>query len=413
MRPRTLILLILVLVTGAATVVLVLVNQGDGGGLLDNLLPGNEAVVETPPDSAEGDVEPVIVDPVPTPALRLESVVVAKIDLPIGERIREELIEIEQRPDDNIALQGAYTFAEAENVVGRIARVPISKGQAILRPMVDFNPTAVAPSGSDLALYVDPGMVAVSFPIDRFAGIAYALRPGDLVDALMTVRVVEVDPEFNTALPNATERVIETELIEGRAFLFPPSTQGRLEFVNEIQQVVEFVPSDVYIEGQDFEPGTPIPKRVTQLTIQQAEVLWVGTWRDPREFEKAAEAEQAALEVQAAAAGETATTEGGEAAAAEPTPESQRFETKPDVIILSMLSQDALALKWALERGIDIDLALRSQGDRTVFVTTGVTLPQIVDQGGLAIPEPTDFDLHPRVEDVVIPSLPANPPSQQ
>lgn len=413
MRPRTLILIILVLVVGAAAVVLVVINQGGSGGLLDNLLPGSNSVVDTSSDSAEGDAEPGIAVPLATPALRLESVVVAKIDLPIGERIRADLVQMEERPDDNIALQGAYTFADVETVIGRIARVPISKGQAILRPMVDFNPTTVAPSGSDLALYVDPGKVAVSFPIDKFAGIAYALRPGDLVDALMTVRVVEVDPEFNTALPNATERVIETELIAGRAFLFPPTTQGRLEFITEIQQVVEFVPSDIFIEGQDFEPGTPIPKRVTQLTIQQAEVLWVGTWRDPREFEKAAEAQQALLEAQGAEGAESAgAPEGGEGVVDEEATEGERFETKPDVIILSMLSQDALALKWALERGIDIDLALRSQGDRTVFVTTGVTLPQIVDQGGLALPEPTDFDLHPRIEDAEIPSLPPNPPPE-
>ena len=54
-------------------------------------------------------------------------------------------------------------------------------------------------------------------------------------------------------------------------------------------------------------------------------------------------------------------------------------------------------LKWAREQGVDIDLALRSPFDvsqNTNFVTTSVSLPQIIDQGGLAIPEPMNFDLY-------------------
>ena len=46
-------------------------------------------------------------------------------------------------------------------------------------------------------------------------------------------------------------------------------------------------------QGQDFGPGTPIPKRVTQLTIQQVEVLWVGTWKTQEEI-LAAEAQNTA-----------------------------------------------------------------------------------------------------------------------
>jgi hypothetical protein len=81
------------------------------------------------------------------------------------------------------------------------------------------------------------------------------------------------------------------------------------------------------------------------------------------------------------------------------------------MVILSMTSQDALALKWALERGVDIDLALRAQGDNTVFFTTSVSLPQIVNEGGLAVPPESDFDLHPRLEEIIIPVLPDEAPA--
>jgi hypothetical protein len=79
-------------------------------------------------------------------------------------------------------------------------------------------------------------------------------------------------------------------------------------------------------------------------------------------------------------------------------------------VILSLPAQEALALKWALERGVQIDLALRAQGDETVFETVSISLPQIVEQGDLRVPEPSDFDLHPRADQVPPPSVPAQPP---
>jgi hypothetical protein len=78
-----------------------------------------------------------------------------------------------------------------------------------------------------------------------------------------------------------------------------------------------------------------------------------------------------------------------------------------------MSSQDALALNWAMIRGVTINLALRSPGDQTAFVTTSVSLPQIIDQGGLAIPEQSNFDLHPSMEDVSLPALPPENPNEE
>ncbi|MCA9978727.1 MAG: hypothetical protein KC413_23370, partial [Anaerolineales bacterium] len=243
------------------------------------------------------------------------------------------------------------------------------------------------------------------------------------VDMLMTLRLIAIDPEFRTALPNFVQRVIDPELRENGQFLVEDITpQGRLEFIEEIGQVAEIIPSSIYIEGQDFEPGSPIPKRVTQLTIQQAEVLWVGTWKTPEEILAAEQenivqtapqdpnlipgSEETAVVVAEQEPKRCINTLTGELTACPVV----RRALKPDVVILGMSSQDALALKYAVERGVDIDLALRAQGDLSNFVTTSVSLPQIVEQGGLSVPAPADFDLHPRPEESVIPSLPAQPP---
>jgi len=405
MRPRTFILLILVLLAVAAVVVLVILNNA-GSGPLANLLPGGDdngtaATTEDGEDAADG----IAAQPVATPEPVLQPVVVAKARLPVGEQLTSELLEVEMRPSTNVAIQGGYTFSDTNQLVNQLTKVDIPRGQEILAPMLAVNVTDIASLGSDLSLYVDQGKVAVAVPMNRFTGAGFSMRPGDLVDVMMTLRIIEIDPTFGTSLPNNVERVIQSALLDGREFLFPPISDGRLEFIPEINQVAAIIPSTIFVEGQDFEAGSPIPKRVTQLTVQQAEVLWVGTWFDHQEADLILDEAVFAAEEEAAQQAEQA--ENGEASTIERIDEiPQRIDARPDVVILSMSTQDALALKWALEHGVEIDLSLRSPGDNTTFVTTSVSLPQIFAQGGLAIPEQADFDLHPRADEVVTPFLP-------
>ncbi|HEX6386893.1 MAG TPA: Flp pilus assembly protein CpaB [Anaerolineae bacterium] len=400
MRPRTFILLILVLLVAALAVILIVATQGGGGPIADVLPLGNGEEEETPAPVEEPGLPP----PTETPSIRLVPVVVARVDLPVGERLTSELLEVEMRPNTNVALQGGYTFSDPEEIIGRIVKVRIDEGQAILDPMLAANPTDIAALGSDLSLYVPNGEVAVAFPINQLSGAAFAMRPGDLVDVLMSLRIVEIDPEFRSILPNLTARVIESRLLGGQQFLFEEIAQGRLEFIPGVNQVAEIIPREEG-EGEEFiqELGRQIPQRVTQLTIQQAEVLWVGTWEDPAERARQQEATRAAEVATAQAAGQ-------EPPPAE-TPDPFARQGIPDVVVLSMSTQDALVLEWARLRGLNIDLALRAPGDNSVFVTTSVTLPQIIDQGALSIPDPSDIDLAPRADVVTPPALTPTPGS--
>ncbi|MCB8945549.1 MAG: hypothetical protein H6658_17505 [Ardenticatenaceae bacterium] len=434
MRPRTFILVILIVVVLAVLAVLYFISRSNGA-----LGGGDEQATETQEgevaDGEQGPVEPL---PTATPAVFLQNVIVAKYDLPVGTRLSEDLLEMEQRPNTNIALQGGYAFDNIEELVGQLIKVDIQKGDAVLRPMLAIEAADLASFGSDLSLYVDRGKVAVAFPLYPFVtpsllpieylnaslneggdvllqilqrvaqekGIAFSMRPGDHVDIMMTAQIVEIDPEFRTALPNVSERVIESELAEGFLFFFPETSQGRLQFIPEINQVVQIVPSFVSNASLDG----PIPKRVTQLAIQQAEVLWVGTWFNREELEKLVF--ETSLNSAAGQAsnqeGEEATDEGAEQQVFfdELPSAPSRLNLRPDVVILSMEPQDAIALKWAIERGIDIDLALRAQGDEQSFETASVSLFQIIEQGGVAVPPPVDFDLQPRPEGVTIPVIP-------
>ncbi len=391
MRTRTFVLLILVLVAAAGAVALYFLVG-----------PGSEQeTAETPaveaPEGADDTTaqEPGLPTPTATPVVQTVEVVVALVDLPVGQRLRPDLIETQIRPNTNVAVQAGVTFSDEELVIGKIVKTPISKGQEILAPMLALNPSDVASIGSDLSIYVNQGEVAVAFPIDRFNAAAYAMRSGDQVDAFMSMSVVNIDEEFQTQLPNVVARVNESALLEGQAFLFPEASSGRLELIPGINAVALISPG-----GEKDQ----IPRRVTQLTIQQMEVLWVGSWRDPnrsmqQEFNSNAIREQDLLGIQNR-------IENG----ALPPREDPRRESQPDTVIMSMSSQDALSLKWALENGLDIDLVLRGQGDNSVFVTTSVSLPQLFTQGLLTDPEDNDFSLQPRIEAVPTPGLPPAPP---
>ncbi|HRQ38532.1 MAG TPA: RcpC/CpaB family pilus assembly protein [Chloroflexota bacterium] len=381
MRPRTFILLLLVLVVFACAAILVVALVTDtGSALLGNILPGQA--------QQQPEVTVVQDTPVPTPTATpaLQPVVVAKVQLPVGEILSPEVLDIEFRPITNVALVGGYTFTSTEQVTGRILRTDVARGQEILQPMLALNPTDVAAFGSDLALYVPSNQVAVAFPIDQFSGAALAMRPGDRVDVIMTLRSVPVDPDFQSGLRNYLELVDVDALLEGDDFLFPKILYGRLEFIDAINQVGVIMPNEFKdpTVNPDWLPGNPVPKRVTQLTIQQANVLYVGQWVDPRRLEQEQEAARLAADATA-----QAVSAGGEPVAiVTPTPIPSRLEANPGMVILSMSVQDALVLKYARERNVDIDLVLRSPGDQTVFVTTSVSLLQMVDQGIIGLPEP-------------------------
>lgn len=390
MRARTFLLLFLVLLLIAVGIVayLVLAN-GDGFALLGG---GRE---DAPPPVAQEPGEPV---PTATPEFTFVDVVVTTLQLPAGTRIEPDFVQVVQRPDDNVAVRAGYVFGNPDDVIGRITRTRIDRGQEVLDSMLALSPADLVNMGSDLSLYVNQGNVAIAFPIDRYSGAAYAMRPGDLIDVLATVGVIDIDPEFRSALPNLQQLVNRTALSEGGSFLFPQGVGGRLEVVPGINLVGSISPRGS--EGWTGQPMLQIPRRVTQLTIQQAEVLWLGTWEAPGDL----------TPEEVAAEGE----EGQVAPAVRPTatPMFARQERFPDVVILSMSLQDALTLKWAMDRGVRMDLALRAQGDTGDHTTVSISLPQLVEQGGLTIPAPIEFDLVPRAGQVPPPDLPDELPGQ-
>jgi pilus assembly protein CpaB len=234
-------------------------------------------------------------------------------------------------------------------------------------------------------------------PINRLTGIAYAVRDGDMVDVLVTMMLVDVDPDFQSILPNfstviaasggteefpapgLTGSVQSVESDEGGgAFL------GKVEEEEETGQLFHMVPQ----EDQR-------PRVVTQRLVENARVLHVGTF---------------ALDDDAA--GVTAAPEAG--VGAPPPPEGQQaavVETQPpDIITLIVTPQDALALNWAMKTGTPLSLTLRAPNDTEATETTSMTLQYLIESYDVTIPTKLPYAQQPALEDLISPRLPNDQP---
>jgi pilus assembly protein CpaB len=202
-----------------------------------------------------------------------------------------------------------------------LAAGPIPQGTVIQRDML-ISPVEAMKEG-ELGKLVEPGQVAVAFPIDELSSVSYGIQPGDHVDVLMTLFFVELDQETQVKEP-----------------LCPPLctvTEGE-------------------VQGQT---GAQSPRLTSQLTLQDVEVLGVGRW---------IQEEPTPEEQQQAQSGEPVPVE------------------LPEYVTLMVTPQDALVLKLAREHGASIDLAIRAQDDAQQFTTQQVTLDYLLARFAISLP---------------------------
>ena len=107
-------------------------------------------------------------------------VVVAAIDIAEGTALTSATMVVAQWPEVTVP---AGVFGRPDSLLGRVARVPIFKGE----PMV---PGRLAPSGTTAGLEVKitPGKRAMAVRIDDVAGLSGLIQPNSRVDVLVTLR---------------------------------------------------------------------------------------------------------------------------------------------------------------------------------------------------------------------------------
>jgi hypothetical protein len=215
--------------------------------------------------------------------------------------------------------------------------------------------------GSDIAAQLPAGTRAISVPIDPLGSAGYGIQPGDRVDVIFSFTVVDVDEEFQTALPNWVYQVQmgapdaeggrttasvtpQDEAIYGRIDTIPPG------------ELANVVPSELQR-----------PRLVTQRVIACAPVIYVGT---------------APLD------GEILGRQDGES-------ESTAQRPAPDLVTLAVSPQEANVIRWAVTAQVNIGLSICSVQEGPEAETSSVTLQYVFETYNVPNPPRLPYSLEP------------------
>jgi Flp pilus assembly protein CpaB len=307
------------------------------------------------PENGEGDGEEA-----PAMGDMREIVVAAQDKIPRGHRITEEekAVQLALWPEEAIPDDALF---ELESAYGRIARVDIPKNMPVTKDLLTDDAGDLAATGSEAALLIPSGKVGYAIAVAGNASVAWAIQPGDHVDVLISLLFVDLDEEFQTGMPNLGIAMS----IEGGL----SGTVGRLEVLPD-GTLIMVVPSEL----------NQRPRLVTQLTVQNVQVLRIGSWEKEEEVE-APPADDAAADEEEAP----------------PATPSQLTKW----VTLAVTPQEAAVLKYAEEIGASIDFVLRSVDDHAAsvkFGITAVTLDYIVAEYGIEAPPKLPYGVTPPVQ---------------
>jgi Flp pilus assembly protein CpaB len=322
----------------------------------------------------------------PTP-MEMVNVIVITQRVPRGNALDETVVGMIPIPRE-LLIQGYFT--DVAEVVGRRARVDLEPNMIVTSGMIVDSAQMISDTGSDAAIFIPRGMVAVSIPIDRESSVSYAPKAGDHVNVIASMKFVDLDTEYQTILPNlsgiiygpgtAGEGGLEILAARSETGVGGGGAQGRTELDPLLEQSLYIIPSE-----------RQRPRTVSQNLLQDAVVLGVG------EFPLREEPEV------------TPTPEG-------PPPEGQPTPTPlpppqpPVVITLIVTPQDAVTLNYMMVSGARLTLALRGTGDDTRVETEAATLDFLLKQYNIPIPVKLPYGFEPRIDPLSVPDLPSEAP---
>lgn len=318
------------------------------------------------PNILGGDGQPDDETPTPTP-VNMVQVVISAQELRRGQEITQDAVILQEWPIDSVPL-GAFTALE--NTYSKIARQDIPRGMPVTESMLTLpgvGDTTLIGAGSDASWMIPEGRVAYPIPVTRYTSVAWALKPGDHVDVLLSLSMVDMDEEFHTVLPNQVS-CFSSGGGEDAQPTCPTGPMGRFEVLpNGV--LVNVIPS-----------GDQVPRLVTQLTVQDAIVLRVGDW-------SVAQAEEGEQAPQVAEGDQQ--QQQGEAEEGQPVQPTQRPVT------LAVSPQDAAVLEFAWLSDARVTLLLRRAGDETATFTEPVTLQYLLDRYSVEVPSKLPYGLAP------------------
>ena len=310
--------------------------------------------------------------PLQTTPAALTEIYYAAQNIPQGTTITQEMLGKLSIPPENVA-EVEFTVGEEANLVGQTARFNLEQGVIITSPMVGEGPVEI--SGPSWAVQIPTGMVAAAIPTNRLASVAYGVRDGAHVNVNACMLFVDVDPSFQSILPNFTAILTGTGfppdalpvLSVGIASGGEAAKQGRVELDPTLQQPFYAQPS---------EPQRPRP--VCQMILQDVIVMKLGNF------------------------GVEAPTDPN----ATPSPAQAQQQAAPDIVTLMVSPQDSISLNYFVYSGTILTMTLRNPNDTSRIVAESATLTSLLTQYNISLPSKLPYAMQPRIDQLVPPALP-------
>jgi len=393
-RTVLLVVLLLVVIVGGGVAYLFLSPPGGPGG--------EETADPNRPTST--DVRPFETAAPSATAIPMVPVVIAIQDIPRGTVVNPDSVAVVLFPAENAP---SSAFTTLESVTGLIAATNIYREEIILARKLVQDLNSISSSGSEAAAILDPQRVAIAVPIDEITSVAYGLRPGDRIDVIVSMLFVDVDEDFQTLLPNdfrilmfASDEFGNTTLtwsevaygdVSSESFYTPNFETGAEANEQNIEGSTNLQYSIVE-EPNPLDGRRQRPRLVTQRTVTDAQVIWVGEF--PQDPTVSIFSPVVATPTQVA----TPTVEG--AAEGEPTSAATPEPVRPQLITLGVTVQDAVTLSWLSEAGLPMTFVMRSARSQGLPDTQAVTMSYIMSAYNIEVPPKFSFSLEPAIRGV-------------
>jgi pilus assembly protein CpaB len=219
-------------------------------------------------------------------------------------------------------------------------------------------------------------MVASTIPTNRLALVGFGVNDGAHVNVNACMTFIDVDPAFQSALPNYTSVLKGTGFREGELPVLSveafsqelPTRQGRVELDPTLQQPFYAVPSE-----------TQRPRLVCQMILQDVVVMKLGNFA-----------------LQAPTTDPNAT----------PSPAQAQQQAAPDIVTLMVNPQDSISLNYFVYSGAILSLTLRNPNDTSRFAAESATLTSLLTQYNISLPSKLPYASQPRIDVLTPPLLP-------
>lgn len=319
-----------------------------------------------------------------TPTATVYQVYYALQNIAQGTIITEDLLGTYSLPETSFA-QVMYTVDEKSSLIGQKAKIAIDQGVPITSGMVVSPDAGLEAGGPAWGNLIAAGKNAITIPISRLASVGYGIADGAHVNVIACMLMVDVDPSFQTQLPNyissltgpaniPPDKMPGITISTNNAGVAPQVIpyQGRTEVENAFQQGIYVVPSEV----QRARP-------VCQMVMQDVPVLKLGNFP---------------LDASQAAGNQAPTPQAGE---------QQAPSAKiPDIVTLVVSPQEAVELTYMVYSNIPLYLTLRNSTDAGRYDTVSATLQFLLSQHNITVPVKLAYSLTPRLDALSLPFLP-------